>query len=118
MTLGKMISWPMAATMAMRAAVGEYRFRRRLLATHQGLHLGQWVEIRSPDRLRLGRDVTIETGVILHCGGFNWSDEAGGITLGDSCYVGPNCVLFGAGGISLGANSMLSPSVQSFARSS
>ena len=31
--------------------------------------------------------------------------------MGESCYIGPNCVLFGAGGISVGAKSMLSPGV-------
>ena len=91
--------------------VGEHRFRSQLLAKYEGLRLGKYVDVRSPDRLKLGRNATIETGVLLHCGGFDWSDHEGGITIGNDCYIGPNCVLFGAGGISVGAKSMLSPGV-------
>ena len=108
---GRAIGWATAAVRTVRAAVGEYRFRSQLLAEHPGLHLGRWVDIRSPDRLKLGKNVILETGVILHCGGFDWSGGGGGIALGDGCFVGPNCVLFGAGGISMGARSMLSPGV-------
>jgi acetyltransferase-like isoleucine patch superfamily enzyme len=111
MTLGKMIGWAGAALGTMRAAVGEYRLRSQMLADHPGLHLGKCVDIRSPHRLKLGKNVILETGVVLHCGGFDWSGGGGGIALGDDCFVGPNCVLFGAGGISLGAKSMLSPGV-------
>ena len=111
MTLWKMVDWPVSAARAMRAMVGEHRFRSQLLAKYEGLRLGKYVDVRSPDRLKLGRNATIETGVLLHCGGFDWSDHEGGITIGNDCYIGPNCVLFGAGGISVGAKSMLSPGV-------
>lgn len=95
----------------LRELLGEKRFRRRLLAKNPGLSLGRNVEIRSPDRLTLGRNVVIDRNVLLHCGGMAWCNNGGGIKLGDEVFIGPNCVLFGAGGITLGAKSMLSPGV-------
>lgn len=95
----------------LRELVGEKRFRRQMMAKHPGLSLGRGVEIRSPDRLVLGRNVAIDRNVLLHCGGMVWCNNGGGIRLGDDVFIGPNCVLFGAGGIELGTKSMLSPGV-------
>ena len=58
----------------------------------------------------LGRDVFIDAGAALHCGGMGWS-PGGGIILGDHVYVGPNAVLFGAGGIEVGNDVLISPGV-------
>src|SRR5215471_3735623 len=79
--------------------VGEQRLRSRLLKQAEGLHLGKGVEIRSPERLRLGKGVMIDSHVLLHCGGMEWSGGDGWIHIGDDSYIGPNSVLFGAGGI-------------------
>lgn len=111
MMIGRILSWPFSAAKAVRQMVGEHRFRTQMLAKYEGLHLGKWVDIRSPDRLKLGRNVTIETGVILHCGGFDWCGYAGGITMGNNCYIGPNSVLFGAGGIEVGDYFSVGPGV-------
>jgi acetyltransferase-like isoleucine patch superfamily enzyme len=40
-----------------------------------------------------------------------WSGGRGGITIGDDTYVGPKAVLFGAGGIDLGGQVLISPGV-------
>lgn len=111
MTFRKMVGWPMAAVAMLRAAVGDYRFRSQMLAQYPGLHLGKSVEIRSPGRLKMGKNAILETGVVLHCGGFDWSEDAGGITLGDDCYIGPNSTLFGSGGIVAGNNFSVGPGV-------
>ncbi|MEK6303072.1 MAG: acyltransferase [Acidobacteriota bacterium] len=87
------------------------RLRTILLKQNSGLSLGKRVEIRSPDRLRLGKDVMIDSGVLLHCGGMEWSGGEGGILIGDATYVGPNSVLFGAGGIEIGGSVLISPGV-------
>jgi galactoside O-acetyltransferase len=68
------------------------------------------VVVRSPRRLSVGRDVVIDAGVVLHCGGMDWS-PGGMIVLGDRVYLGPNAVLFGAGGIEVGSDVLISPGV-------
>lgn len=83
----------------------------KLLRQREGLHLGRWVEIRSPERLHLGKRVVIDSGVPLHCGGMEWSQGRGGISIGDDTYVGPKAVLFGAGGIQIGSRVLISPGV-------
>ena len=64
-----------------------------------------------PHHLKVGKNATIESNVLLHCGGMDWSDNKGGITIDDYCYIGPNCVLFGAGEITIGKNVDLGPGV-------
>jgi acetyltransferase-like isoleucine patch superfamily enzyme len=41
----------------------------------------------------------------------DWSPEDGGISVGAHSYIGPNSVLFGAGGIELGESVLISPGV-------
>ncbi len=105
------LSWPLALLSVARAAVGEQRAHARLQAQNKGLTLGQNVEVRSPQHLKLGRDVQIDKGVLLHCGGMDWSEGKGHIHIGDASYIGPNCVLFGAGEIEIGAHVLISPGV-------
>lgn len=96
---------------AARAQISHERTRRELEAHAPGIRVHRTAEVRSPDRLRLGRDTTIESGALLHCGGMEWSGGGGGITIGAGSYVGPNVVLFGAGGIEIGENVLISPGV-------
>jgi len=63
------------------------------------LRLEEDVQILSPDRLFLGEDVLIMKGAILDCGGLEWCDYRGRITLGDRCAIGSYSVLIGAGEI-------------------
>lgn len=93
-----------------RESFGRWRFAQRLMARHPGLRLGPGVDVRAPELLVVGRDVFIDAGAVLHCGGMAWS-PGGGITLGDHVYVGPNAVLFGAGGIEIGSDVLISPGV-------
>jgi serine acetyltransferase len=93
-----------------RDLFGRWRLRQRLLARHQGLRLGPGVVVRSPERLTLGRDVVVDAGAVLHCGGMDWS-PGGRIVMGDRVYVGPHAVLFGAGGIDVGSDVLISPGV-------
>ena len=95
----------------LRRSAAERRVRRRLRAGAPGLRIDATVHIRSPHRLRLGEGVFIDAGAVLHCGGMEWSPEDGGIEIGDHCYVGPNCTLFGAAGIEVGPSALISPGV-------
>lgn len=94
---------------AMRSFVGRERMRRRLEATVDGLRIHPSVDIRGPEQLTLGPGTFLDVGVVLHCGGQDWSGGAGGIAIGAHSYIGPNSVLFGAGGISIGDAVLISP---------
>src|SRR4051794_7229896 len=106
-----MMATPKDIVRAGREAVGRSRVRRRLLAEATGVQMHRTVDVRSPDRLLLGPRVVVDRGVVLHCGGMDWSPPDGGISLGANSYVGPNCVLVGAGGIEIGEAALISPGV-------
>lgn len=74
-----------------------------------GLRCESGVKVKTPSRLKLGRGVTLQRRSLLHCGGKSWSDYEGAIDLGDHVVIGPNCILYGAGGIRVGAYSHLGP---------
>lgn len=59
------------------------------------------VVIISPKNLVLGKNVIIQRGTILHCGGKSWSNYKGKISIGDNCQIGPYCILYGAGEIEI-----------------
>ena len=59
------------------------------------------VKIINPQNLVLGKNIVIQKGSILHCGGESWCDYRGKITIGDNCEIGPYCVLYGAGEIEI-----------------
>ncbi len=91
-------------------ALMEVRERGRLRRRFPTLQVAPGVHIRSPERLQVGEGVMLDVGVVLHCGGLGWAPE-GGIVLGDRCYIGPRSVLFGGGGIEVGADTLISPGV-------
>lgn len=93
-----------------RSMLGHERTLRRLEA-RSGARIDRSVEVRSLDRLVLGPNSFVDAGVLLHCGGMDWSGGEGGIELGANVYVGPNAVLFGAGGIEIGDGGLISPGV-------
>ena len=67
------------------------------------------VKVKTPSRLSLGNNVTIQRGSLLHCGGKPWCDYQGKITLLDHVVIGPHCILYGAGEITVGAYTHLGP---------
>jgi acetyltransferase-like isoleucine patch superfamily enzyme len=69
-------------------------------------------QVKSPSRLFLGRDVSIQRGAILHCGGKKWSGYAGYVRLQDGVRIGPYCVIYGAGGVEFGEHVHLGPGVK------
>jgi acetyltransferase-like isoleucine patch superfamily enzyme len=75
------------------------------------------VQIINPARLHLGHQVYICKGSVLHCGGEQWCDYRGGITIGDHVYIAPHCVLFGAGEIEIGNRCQFGPGVMLIAQS-
>jgi acetyltransferase-like isoleucine patch superfamily enzyme len=95
----------------LRAALARERERRRLMQSAAGVRIDRTVRVRSPERLSIGAHTFIDVGVVLHCGGMEWSPDDGGIEIGENVYVGPNSVLFGAAGIEIGDGALISPGV-------
>lgn len=94
-----------------RDLAGRDRLRRRLEAGAPGARLHPSVDVRAPERLTLAPGVFVDHGVVLHCGGQEWSGGEGRIAIGANTYVGPKSVLFGAGGIEIGDAVLISPGV-------
>lgn len=94
-----------------RRATGRERTRRELLARWPESSMAPDVEVRGPDRLELGPRCRVDSRVLLHCGDAEWAADEAGIRLGADVYVGPHCVLFGGGGIDVGAGALISPGV-------
>ena len=94
-----------------RQSVGRERMRRELMQRGEEVRIAHSVEIRGPERLRIGHHTMVDVGVVLHCGNPEWSPADAGITIGPHSYVGPNSVLFGGGGIEIGESVLLSPGV-------
>lgn len=76
-----------------------------------GLSVEPNVLVRSPERLELGRHVTIQRNSIIHCGGRKWCDFRGKVTLGDHVTIGPNNILYGTGEIFIDEYAHLGPGV-------
>lgn len=74
------------------------------------------VLIISPQNLILGKDVLIQKGTILHCGGKKWSNRQGKIILGDDCQIGPYSILYGAGEIEMKKGSGIAMGVRIIAQ--
>ncbi len=70
------------------------------------------VQIISPQNLKLGKNVLIQKGTILNCGGPRRSSRKGKITIGDNCQIGPYSILYGAGEIEMKAGSGIAMGVQ------
>jgi acetyltransferase-like isoleucine patch superfamily enzyme len=96
---------------SLRGRLGHRRARCRLLSREDGVKIHPTVDIRSPERLVVGAQTFIDRGVVLHCGGMDWSPPEGGILIGARSYIGPNSVLFGAGRIEIGESALISPGV-------
>ncbi len=69
------------------------------------------VQILNRKKLFLGEHIYISKGTILHCGGGEWSNYDGKITIGDHVYIGPYGVLFGAGKIEIQKRCQIAPNV-------
>lgn len=82
-----------------------------------GLLYESHVQVKSPDRLKLGCNVLIQRDSILHCGGRKWCNFGGKIVLEDNVVIGPKCVVYGAGEVYLGAYTHLGPGVMILSQS-
>jgi len=98
----------------------QYHSLRELYAiesSNSNVHIENGVQIINSKNLRLGKNIYICRGSVLHCGGEAWCNFQGGISIGDYTYIAPNCVLFGAGEIEIGAQCNFGPGVQIMSQS-
>ena len=84
----------------------------RLLRREPTLTVGKGVRIYSPEKLIIGRNVVIQEGTILHCGGRDWCDYGGFIRIGDDSLICPYCIFEGGGGIEIGKRLICGPHVK------
>lgn len=100
--------------LAWRAVRSELHFAMaRQIAQEMFPHVlfGEGVIIRAPERFSAGERCFIDTRAYLSCGGGEWNGNRGFIRLGRNCEIGPYCVFWGAGGISIGDNVHIGASV-------
>jgi acetyltransferase-like isoleucine patch superfamily enzyme len=79
------------------------------LLKHMGrnLTIAETVEIWNPDNIEIGDDVYIGSHTML----IGYYNAAGGISIGDRSWIGPNCYLNGAGRIQIGNDVGIGPGV-------
>lgn len=80
-----------------------------LQARFPHLVLGKRVEVRSWERITVGRNCFFDTGVYLNAG--TLGGNAGFIEFGDNCEIGPYATIYGHGGVRFGNNIHVGPHV-------
>ena len=98
----------------MRTESAKFEELQRLRQRFPQARIEDGVHIVNPDRLEIEGDAVIQTGCHLHCGGVDWTDGGGYIRIGRTTVVGPHCVLWGGGGITIGGGVFLGPGVMIF----
>jgi acetyltransferase-like isoleucine patch superfamily enzyme len=88
---------------ALHTALATARERRALHRRFPGARFEEGARVIAPERLRLGANVVLQRGALVHCGGGAWAGGAGEVVLGDETMIGHNAVLYGAGTIVAGA---------------
>ncbi|MDP6180708.1 MAG: acyltransferase, partial [Desulfatiglandales bacterium] len=75
------------------------------------------VQILNRKNLFLGKHIHIAKGTILHCGGGEWCNNGGKITIGDHVAIASYSILYGAGEIEIGDRCQFGPGVMVIAQS-
>ena len=101
----------------MLRAIRQYRLQSRLIRQWPNLTIEQHVIFKGDiNNISLGKNVIIQSGTVLHMGGFDWCQNAGHLQIGDDSCISPNCTLYGTGpgGITIGARFDCGPGVRIF----
>lgn len=86
------------------------KFRKK----YPNVFIERSVQVKNIRDLTIGKNVVIQKGSILHCGGMKWSDFKGYIRIGDDSVISPYCIFYGAGGIEIGKRFDCAPGVMIF----
>ncbi len=79
-------------------------FKTNGMPQFPGVAIGEGVILRGADKFYPGTGCSIDVRAYLNCSGGSWNNYSGYIRTGDNCEIGAYCVLWGAGGITLGNN--------------
>jgi acetyltransferase-like isoleucine patch superfamily enzyme len=91
----------------LRAFITMMRIGARDIALRDRLpnaSIGEGVIIRGIERFTSGKDLVLDHRAYINCRGGAWNNYSGHVTIGDHSEIGPYCVLWGAGGITIGSN--------------
>jgi len=91
--------------------------RRHLRTVHPTCQIDYPISIINIDRLKLGKNLTIGSGCLLHCGGYKWSDFKGSIDIGDNTVLGQDILMYGAGTIQIQSNVGIGPGCKIYSSS-
>ena len=103
---------------AVYAAFRQWRNRRKVLQNWPSTTIEPYVVFKGEvANLKLGQNVILQSGSVLHMGGMEWCERAGRLEIGDGSCISPNCVIYGAGpfGVRIGARFDCGPGVGIFA---
>jgi maltose O-acetyltransferase len=82
----------------------------------RGSSIDPSVKIITAQTLTLGKHVEIQHNVTLHCGGLDWCNNTGSITIGDHSVLSNDVVIWGCGAnVVIGKNFDCAPGVKIFA---
>jgi acetyltransferase-like isoleucine patch superfamily enzyme len=88
----------------------------RVLKRYPSTIIGKRVDIFNQRKLELGENVSLQDNVILHCGGAEWCNFEGSITIGSQSVISSLCVFWGCGAnIIIGNNFDCAPGVKIYA---
>lgn len=102
-------------------------WRAHKLAHRTGIQLHGKVHLSYPDRILCGQGCSLSAGAVLRANAAGvairlgqqvsihesalLAANGGFIDIGDQCWISPNCVLYGNGGLKLGSEVLLGPGV-------
>lgn len=101
----------------MSDALKQWRTRAYILAKFPGTRIDPNVTIRGElGNLKLGKNVLIQSGAVLHLGGLEWCQNKGYLEIGDNTVISFNTVIYacGPGGVRIGKNLDCGPGVGIF----
>lgn len=103
---------------ALRTAFAQWRLSREVMNRWPTTTIEPHVVFKGPlANLRLGSNVILQSGSVLHMGGMDWCEGAGHLEIGERSCISPNCVIYGTGpfGVRIGARFDCGPGAGIFA---
>lgn len=105
--IGRLLRW-------MRHESARFEALERLRARFPEATIEDGVAIVGADRLHLEPGAVLQTGCHVHCGGVEWTRGEGFVRIGRRSVIGPHCVLWGGGGLTIGGGIFAAPGVMMF----